>query len=286
MFVPCDSGLYLLSMNKSRFRFGISTTVDYSVPIETQLDIISSCHFDFISIGANLNHSRFLDRAHFSAVIVRAKTMGLPVESVHAPYAGKYDLASAPTEARERALEGICEFLNMSSVYGIPLVILHPHHYFADSKEACLDRIVRSLEKLDMLRPDGVEIALENLPGKESSWIFSSLMKIFDPAKFGFCYDSSHENISGEPFHLIGKFHDRLTTTHLSDNHGQNDDHLIPGEGIIDWGALKQYILKAVWLEDILFEVGTGEKLGEPLEQFVRRAADRAREIFAGENDS
>ncbi len=286
MFVRRDIGMYLLSMNKSHFRFGISTTVDYSVPVETQLEIISACQFDFISIGANLNHSRFFERAYFSAVMERARTMGIPIESIHAPYAGKYDLASASTEARERALEGICEFLNRCTVHGIPLVTLHPHHYFSDSKEACLERIVRSLEKINMLRPDGVEIALENLPSKESSWIFSSLMKIFDSTKFGFCYDSSHENISGEPFHLIGKFHDRLTTTHLSDNHGQNDDHLIPGEGNIEWGEMKQYISKAVCLKGILFEVGTGEKLGEPLEQFVRRAADRAHEIFAGENDS
>jgi sugar phosphate isomerase/epimerase len=272
-------------MNESLFRFGISTTVDYSVPIENQLDIISACHFDFISVGANLNHSRFLDRAYFPSVIERAMAMGLPIESVHAPYAGIYDLASAATETRDKALEGICKFLNMSSAHGIPLVILHPHHYFADSKEACLERIVRSLEKLDMLRPNGAEIALENLPGKESSWIFSRLMGIFDATKFGFCYDSSHENISGEPFHLIGKFHDRLTTTHLSDNLGQNDDHLIPGEGIIEWSALKRHILKATRLKGLLFEVGTGEKLGEPLEQFVGRAADRAREIFAGENE-
>ncbi len=29
----------------------------------------------------------------------------------------------------------------------------------------------------------------------------------------------------------------RIVTTHLHDNHGEKDEHLLPGEGTIDWDA-------------------------------------------------
>jgi sugar phosphate isomerase/epimerase len=267
-------------MLDQKYRFGISTTVDYSIDIKTQLAAISDAGFDFISIGADLEHSHYLDKNIFGEIIDLAGERSLTIESVHAPFKTKNDIASSDALVRENALESLAEFSSLTVDYGIPIIIVHPHYYFHDSKEACLERAVRSLEKISLFKPPGINISLENLPDRSGSWIISRLMEIFDAGRFGFCYDSSHENISGEPFHLLKKYCLRMTTCHLSDNQGQMDDHLIPGDGNIDWEQLQQYFERYGKLRNILFEVGTGEPLGVPLEGFILKVLERARQIF------
>ena len=81
------------------------------------------------------------------------------------------------------------------------------------------------------------------------------------------------------------KYHDRIITTHLSDNHGQSDEHLIPGEGNIDWGLLKSYLGQSSKLKNILFEIGTGQKLNEPLSIFLNKAHREIDKYFHTYND-
>jgi sugar phosphate isomerase/epimerase len=53
--------------------------------------------------------------------------------------------------------------------------------------------------------------------------------------KFGFCYDSSHDNLTLEPLTILEKYGSRLIATHISDNYGENDDHMLPYGGLFNW---------------------------------------------------
>ena len=265
---------------RKRYKYGISTTVDYSVEIIGQIEIISKCGFDFISLGARIGHCHFLHDNMFAKMLEIAAKNGLKINSIHFPFGAEYDIASRDENKRRSAIDFLKEFCERSLKFGISIIILHPHHYFDDSKESCLERSILSLEEILKFKSADLHIAIENLPGKESSWIFGQLMDKFDPQSFGFCYDSSHENISGPPWHLLGKYLSRLTTCHLSDNHGLSDEHLLPGDGNIDWRQLRHYFDSADNLTNILFEVGTGDKLAEPLEIFARKAWGRADKYF------
>lgn len=263
------------------YRVGISTTVDYTIDIQKQLELISKAGFDFVSIGGKLEHSYFLDRRRFYDIIETAKYHKIFIESAHAPFGKEYDIASIDANIRVLAIDRLNEFLHHAGVYGIPIVIIHPHHYFSDSKEACFERASKSLEQILSSKSKEVVMAIENLPTPEGSRICSQLLESFGGSKVGFCYDSSHENMSGEPFHLLKKYYGRLTTCHLSDNHGLSDEHLVPGDGNINWQELRLFFDKAPQIQNILFEVGTGEKLAEPVEMFIERTAERARVIFS-----
>jgi sugar phosphate isomerase/epimerase len=263
-----------------RRRLGISTTVDISVDIETQLELFGRAGFDFVSLCARPDHSHFFQPAEFQKILGLAREQGMFIESTHAPFEPPWDPAARSPDDRRKAIDGISGFMQWAVRYEIPIVIVHPHYYFEDRPEDCLERAARSLEEIVSGKPKNLTVAIENMPTSPGSWICEQLLGLFDNAKLGFCYDSSHENMSGRPFHLLEKFYERLTTTHLSDNHAQADDHLPPGDGVIDWQRLKSYIDKAHQLNNILFEVGTGEPLSEPIEGFVMRTARRAREIF------
>jgi sugar phosphate isomerase/epimerase len=267
-------------MSKNGFRFGISTTADYSIDIGSQFRAIVKAGFDFVSIGARMEHSHFFEKDKFSEIIKWAKALNLSIESVHFPFGREYDIAARNQDERQIAQTSAKHFIKLANHYKIPQIILHPHDYYDDSKEACLQRAIESLRDITYRNKAKVHIALENLPGNDSPWIISQLLEKFDRNEFGFCYDSSHENISGEPFHLLKKYHSRMTTTHLSDNLGYHDDHLIPGDGIINWNELSKYFNPDSVIKDILFEVGTGEKLNIPLEEFLTKTMVAAKRIF------
>jgi sugar phosphate isomerase/epimerase len=189
-------------------------------------------------------------------------------------------LANPINERREQAVNNVLNFLEFADFHSIPIAILHPHYYLMESPQKALDNSTESLRRIVTLKPERIELAIENLPDKRGSWIIDQLLTLFGGNTLGFCYDSSHENISGPPFHLLRKHHWRLTTCHLSDNNGGSDEHLVPGRGNIDWPKMKTYFDMVKGFENILFEVGTGEALSEPVEDYVRMTALKAIEIF------
>lgn len=266
-------------MNERNYRFGFSTTLDYSIDIFEQLEIYATNGVTFISIGANREHSGIFREDHFEKVREASLEHGIEIVSLHAPFGGDYDLAAIDNGVRQQAIDLTLEFAEKAAEHLIPSVIIHPHHFFDDSMEACLGRSAGAIERVLAGAPPEVVIMVENLPDSRGSWLCGRLLDIFGPSRLGFCYDSSHENMSGEPFHLLHRYYGRITTTHLSDNYGINDDHLPPGEGKIDWRQLAEFVKKSN-LRDILFEVGTGERLSEPPTAIVKRTLDFAERLF------
>jgi hypothetical protein len=66
---------------------------------------------------------------------------------------------------------------------------------------------------------------------------------------------------------------EHLITTHVHDNRGRTDDHLVPFEGTIDWPAALTAVQKIGYDPTLLFEIAA---YGSPKETLVR--AQRARE--------
>jgi sugar phosphate isomerase/epimerase len=54
----------------------------------------------------------------------------------------------------------------------------------------------------------------------------------------GFCFDAGHARMAGDPVAAWEQMAPLVRSTHLHDNDGFKDDHLFPGEGVIDWAAL------------------------------------------------
>jgi L-ribulose-5-phosphate 3-epimerase len=260
--------------------FGLSTTIDYSVKIVDQTDLIAKAGFNFISLGARLEHCSFFQPDKFKIIRDIAIEKQLAIESVHALFGKEYDIASESLQIRNNAIASLEIVAQLARDYKIPIVILHPHDHFYDGREKCLERAVNSLEKILAIKPPGIGIALENMPGKDSYWIITNLLNIFDREKYGFCYDSSHENMTNTNFPLLKMFYNRLTACHLSDNHGQSDEHLMPGAGTVDWKKLRMLFDKSHNFSKVLFEVGTGAPLPEYPANVIDRIYCQAKKIF------
>jgi sugar phosphate isomerase/epimerase len=88
----------------------------------------------------------------------------------------------------------------------------------------------------------GVRLAVENI--FDSIWCLDRILEEMgdDPEEtnIGICIDVGHAAVSKdagrEPVcNYIDRYAGQLVHLHLHDNRGERDEHLIPGEGTIDW---------------------------------------------------
>jgi len=102
------------------------------------------------------------------------------------------------------------------------------------------DAAFSSLEHLSLFaRHRGVTMALENTPGEMATP--ANLKHFLEQTRLTsvkLCFDSGHAHLEGGVAAALETAHDLLVTTHLHDNRGERDDHLLPYEGTIDWGEV------------------------------------------------
>jgi sugar phosphate isomerase/epimerase len=52
------------------------------------------------------------------------------------------------------------------------------------------------------------------------------------------CFDSGHAHLDGNALEAVEILRGLIASTHLHDNAGTKDDHLLPGEGKVAWEKL------------------------------------------------
>jgi sugar phosphate isomerase/epimerase len=108
----------------------------------------------------------------------------------------------------------------------------------ADQRKS--DAAFNSLEHLVIFaKQRGVTIALENTPDELGSpESLQRFVKETHLKDLKLCIDVGHAHMEDGVSGSFEVMRDRLVTTHIHDNHGEKDEHLLPYEGTIDWDAL------------------------------------------------
>lgn len=216
-------------------------TVSYfntKLPLEKRLSLLRDGGFGRISIwGEYPVGSGFLDEASCRMVGELAARHGLKVHSIHAPFAAANDLFSDDSALRDRQIGWYREGIRSCAELGAGILVVHAQRGNADMRGKEALGLSELLKLLPDLKRTGVKIALENMASGQSLEVLGNLFGEL-PEEFGFCYDSSHDFISPAPLAFIRRWGGRLLMTHLSDNRGVLDDHLLPWEGTIDWQAV------------------------------------------------
>jgi sugar phosphate isomerase/epimerase len=71
---------------------------------------------------------------------------------------------------------------------------------------------------------------------------------------FGWCFDTGHANRCGLPqTSLLGLSHPPMSL-HVQDNHGDHDEHLLPGDGTIDWKVFLDTLHAIDYTGDLVLE--------------------------------
>ncbi|MGE3509724.1 MAG: sugar phosphate isomerase/epimerase family protein, partial [Vicinamibacterales bacterium] len=241
-------------------------------------------HFDYHNPGAIADLQGWL--AEGRAVL----------HSVHAPvgesfahgrWGPLFSLASPDPAARQRALDETERALHIARRIPFQVLVLHlgvPKTPQSPPGENSRDAARRSLDVLARLaEPLGVTLAVEVIPNELSrpASLAHMVESLEDEGRLGVCLDFGHAHLCGGVIDAVETLAEHVCATHVHDNRGRTDEHLVPFDGTIDWPSALTGVQKIGYEGVLLFEVGpqgstrgTLQRLREVRNRMERLLAD------------
>jgi sugar phosphate isomerase/epimerase len=165
--------------------------------------------------------------------------------SAHGPGSGLAVSISEPERIRRQdAVDEVKRALDVAETIPFRYLVQHLGSSRQAAEQRNLDAAFGSLEQLVVFaKHRGVTIALENTPSEIGApACLTQFVRETHLSDLRFCFDIGHAHIEGGVEPGFQTMHERVVTTHIHDNHGEKDEHLLPYEGTIDWDlALKGF---------------------------------------------
>ena len=254
-------------MPKKR-QFGVSTHLYHNHRL-TQEHLLEMASFGFetVELFATRTHFDYHNPATVADFQQWLAEAGLELHAVHAPIgesftAGRWGppltLASADPETRARAMEETERALQIARRIPFGVLVAHLGLPRSSTAENSRDGARRSIDELQRLAaPLGVRVALEVIPNELSraGSLVHFIEQVLDDETAGICLDFGHAHMEGDLVDAIETVSEHVITTHVHDNRGRTDDHLVPFEGTIDWPAALTAVLKVGYDSTLLFEI-------------------------------
>ena len=98
-----------------------------------------------------------------------------------------------------------------------------------------------------------------------------------DGAPVGICLDVGHAHLNGDVVDQLETVAEHLIATHLHDNRGRTDEHLVPFEGTVNWPGTLTTLRKVGYDGVLTFELAGREPYRSTLERarHARAQVDR-----------
>lgn len=251
----------------------ISSCFDYGIPFNEQIPMIAKAGFSCISVGLNFKHSKILSKESREEIKSILKSNSICIDTIHGCQTDLPDSVKTLSSIAEAAVD-----------LGTKIVVIHPTDFEINENEVHekSEILYRVCNEFEYISSDtGIVFAIENLhPGYASDVVRNVLPKLNDKY-FGFCYDSSHEQIDGlRPFDLLEKFRHRIVAVHLSDRIKEFVDHAIPGEGFIDWDGVCSILKEVHYDRPLLLELMIMNSKVKETEVFLEKAYDAGCRLY------
>ena len=252
----------------------ISTAFTDSMSLEDRIPLIAEAGFSHTTLGTKSSVLRVQAQRGIPELRNLLGRHGLRIDTIHGPRADLPD-----------SVEQMSALACAAADLGIPVIVLHPGPFEVEEQQLpeLLGTVLRNCSMVEHIsRRTGVKFALENvMPGHADSLLQRALSRL-NPAHFGFCYDSSHDQIDGpRPFDLLRSLRHRLIAVHLSDRIREFVDHVLPGEGFMDWQDLTAVLRTTCFAGPLLLEVMMKHSRHQDPRAFLRAAYEQARYLHS-----
>lgn len=241
-----------------KVKIGLSMLYCLGEPLSKTIKRLGTVDAKYIEIVDDGLHE--LDKKKIDLLKEQAKSYGLEF-SVHAPFAD-INIASPSKVMLNAALNRFKQSLEFANKLDAKLWVFHPGQrtgisQYYPNKE--WKQNIESIKKIYAQSEEyGLNIAFENLPAKY--WFIMKNPQDF--AKFyretnlpiGIVLDVGHANLEGQIESYLNQLADKIVHIHVSDNCGQDDDHLGLGFGKIDWAGFAEAVKKIDYDKTIVIE--------------------------------
>ncbi|MBN2444578.1 MAG: sugar phosphate isomerase/epimerase [Spirochaetales bacterium] len=241
----------------------ISTAFTNMGSLEDKLAVISAAGFTHINIdeylAANLIHCGEKRIDDFAALLM---DFNLDVDWVHAPVE-KIRLYTRDMRVWTKSLGLIFSTIKLAEQLQARSVIIHAFDYINRPPENFKISYIQIRNALEILLEAGdkagIQLALENLIHSFMNNIILELIQRLPD--IGLCLDTGHAEISVTWSDFLSlSVLPQIVALNLNDNHGFSDEHLIPGDGIIDFyrciKILFEYGYNGIWGVDCIQNAG------------------------------
>jgi sugar phosphate isomerase/epimerase len=275
-------------------QFGISTHLYHGQRLcRDHLLEIAAHGFDCVEVYATRTHFDYHNPSAVADLQGWLGEAGLELRSIHAPtaesftggrWSGSLSLASTDPDARAHAVSETEKALHIARRIPAPVLVAHlgiprfqPSNAAGDSRASAR----RSIEELlRTAEPLGVRIAVEVIPNELSRAGSIVHFVEHDLEGVGICLDFGHAHLDGDVVDAVETVSEHLIATHLHDNRGRSDDHLLPFDGTIDWAGTLLAVQKVGYDGPFMFEIVPNGSTRETLAR-ARTTRQRIEAILA-----
>lgn len=205
--------------------------------------------FDGIELFCEMSHFDYLSSADARELAGWLEANQVALRSVHAPVhrdlspsrEGGSPLSICELERvrRTEAVDEIKRALDLAELTPFKILVQHVGGSREPDDPRRWDAAFSSLELLALFaKQRGVTIALENTPGELATP--ANLRRFVEQTRLTdlrFCFDAGHAHIGDGITASLEPMRTLIVTSHIHDNHGDKDEHLVPYEGTIEWPA-------------------------------------------------
>lgn len=269
-------------------RFGISTHLFHDQRLSRDhLAQIAAHGFEAVEVFATRSHFDYHDTAAIKELGGWLKDTGLALHGIHAPVvesmqgAGKWgpaiSNAVSDTSKRQAAVREADAALNIARELGAGVFVVHLGTPTVQGGENNRTAAFRSVEDLCRLaEPLDIRVALEVMPNplSDAAQLVDVLERDLDFPRAGICLDFGHAFLMGDVADQIETVAEHLVTTHVHDNGGKKDDHMVPFDGRINWDLALMTMQKVGYDGTYLMELAN---LSTPAEVLQKARAARKR---------
>jgi len=239
--------------------YGISTRLFHDAELTREHLVHIAAHdFDAVELYATPHHFDARDQSAVDQLAEWLSDTRLALHAVHAPADG--------------TIEDIQAVLMVARQVPFQFLVMHRP---ASSTERILQAVTEAAAGV------GVQVALEVLHarGANANALVTLLEEELDELDLGICFDFGHAHLDGDLHEALEMVSGHLLTTHLHDNGGKTDDHLVPYAGEIHWDTAMMELQKVGYDGALIFELQPG---GDPVQVLTRavRARERLEKAF------
>jgi sugar phosphate isomerase/epimerase len=270
-------------------RFGISTHLFHDQRLSREhLAQIAAHGFEAVEVFATRTHFDYHDRAAITELGAWLKETGLALHGIHAPITDRLDpgdkwgevISNGVSDNAKRhvAVQEAAAALNVAREIPVDVFVVHLGTPTVQGGENSRAAAFRSAEEICRLaEPIGIRVALEVIPNpiSDPQSLVTLLERDLDAPRAGICLDFGHAFLMGDVADAIEAVAEHLITTHVHDNAGKKDDHLVPFEGRINWNVALMTMQKVGYDGTYLMELAN---TGSPAD--ILGKAQRARVKF------
>ena len=279
-------------------RFGVSTHLYHEERLQkAHLLEIAANGFEAVEIFATQSHFNYHDAAAIRELQSWLGETGLDLHSVHAPITDvfangrgqrTFSTAVRDSDARKVTLSEMSAVLDIAKTIPFSFLVVHlgiPVAWHPGPDDNHRESAIRSVAEIhELAEAVGVKVALEVMGNNLSTVpdLIEMLEHSFEGTDLGICMDVGHAHLLGDVADAIETASEYLVTTHIHDNRGNSDDHLVPFQGTINWAATIMAFEKIGYDGVLMYETKAVESARATLE----RAASARKRLEAMMVDS